>query len=287
MNTYHDCIPCFLQQALNAARLVTADETIHEQVIRIVLREVADMDLGLPPPAMGKKIYRLIREVSGSEDPYRQIKETYNQFALGLYPEFHAKIAGASNPLETAVRLAIAGNIIDFGVHSQIDPSLVYKTINAALSQELSGNFNGFAQDVRSARKILYLGDNAGEIVFDRLLIEHLPHEKITFAVRGGPVINDATMADAEAVGLTKLVNVIDNGSDAPGTLVEECSTTFKRSLAEADLVIAKGQGNYESLSELNQNIYFIFKVKCRVVAAHIGLETGSLAVKKNIKTSA
>ncbi len=287
MNTYHDCIPCFLQQTLHAARLVTRDEKIHEQVIRAVLKEAADMDLGLPPPAMGKRIYGIIRRVSGSADPYASIKKTYNQFALGLYPEFKAKVAGSSTPLETALRLAIAGNIIDFGVNSQIDPTRVYETINQALSQELAGNLNGFAQDVRSAQNILYLGDNAGEIVFDRLLIEHLPLEKITFAVRGAPVINDATLADAKAVGLTSLVRVIDNGSDAPGTLMDECSETFKHAFAQADLVIAKGQGNYESLSEVNHNIYFIFKVKCRVVAAHIGLEPGSLAVKKNTKAPA
>ena len=117
---------------------------------------------------------------------------------------------------------------------------------------------------------------------FDRLLIEQLPVEKITFAVRGRPVINDATLVDAEATGVTQVVDVIDNGSDAPGTLIDECSEKFKQHLADADLVIAKGQGNYESLSDLDKNIYFIFKVKCRVVANHTGLAPGSLAIKKN-----
>ena len=113
----------------------------------------------------------------------------------------------------------------------------------------------------------LYLADNAGEIVFDRLLIERLPAEKVTLAVRGGAVLNDATLIDAENTGITELVEVIRNGSDAPGTILEDCSEEFKRCFAAADLIVAKGQGNYESLSHFKKKIYFLLTVKCSVVA--------------------
>jgi len=282
MKTYFDCIPCFLRQALNAARLTTADIKIHENVMRKVLGRVYEMDLNQPPPLMGQQIYRIIREASGDSDPYKKIKNKFNTFVLDLYPEFKKKITTSVNPFETAVRLAIAGNIIDFGVDAEINTSTVYQVVNQSLIQELNGSIEKFKEAVLSANKILYLGDNSGEIVFDRLLIEQLPYDKVTYAVRGYPVINDVTMDDAVATGITKLVTVIDNGSDAPGTILDECSDKFKRVFHDADMIISKGQGNYESLSDSNKNIFFIFKVKCRVVAENTKSAVGSMIIQNN-----
>ena len=130
-----------------------------------------------------------------------------------------------------------------------------------------------------NAGRILYLCDNAGEILFDKLLIEQLPYGKVTVSVRGFPVINDATMIDAEAAGLTALVEVIDNGSDAPGTLLEDCRRDFQERFKQADLVIAKGQGNYESLSEVRKEIFFLLNVKCQVIARKLGYHIGDLVL--------
>jgi len=279
MKTYFDCIPCFLRQALNAARLISTDKDIHELVMRNVLRKTAEMDLNQPPPAMGRHIYQMIREVSGNNDPYKSIKDKFNKFVLGLYPEFQKIILTADNPFEVAVRLAIAGNIIDFGVGSDISTADVYDIVNQSITQELIGSIEKLEHAVSAANKILYLGDNSGEIVFDRLLIEQLPREKITYAVRGYPVINDVTMEDAKATGITDLVKVIDNGSDAPGTLLDQCSNEFCDIFSEADLIISKGQGNYESLSDMHKNIFFIFTVKCPVVALNSGHPKGSIVI--------
>jgi len=282
MKTYFDCIPCFLRQALNAARLTTTDINMHEKVMRKVLGRVSEMDLNQPPPLMGQQIYRIIRETTGNSDPYKKIKDKFNTFVLDLYPEFKKKITTSVNPFETAVRLAIAGNIIDFGVEAKINTSTVYQVVNQSLTQKIDGSIKKFKDTVFSANKILYLGDNSGEIVFDRLLIEQLPYDKVTFAVRGYPVINDVTMDDAEATGITKLVSVIDNGSDAPGTILDECSDEFKHVFQDADVIISKGQGNYESLSESNKNIFFIFKVKCPVVAENTKCAVGSMVIQNN-----
>ncbi len=130
-----------------------------------------------------------------------------------------------------------------------------------------------------SASRILYLGDNAGEIVLDRLLVEQLPTEKVTFAVRGAPIINDATLEDAIAGGITELVDVMDNGSDMPGTILESCSEAFRKLFAQADIVIAKGQGNYETLSDADGHIFFLLKAKCPVIAKDIGCEVGDLVI--------
>lgn len=279
MQTYHECIPCFLKQALSAAKLATDDTAVHEHVMRQVLREASEMPLDQSPPVMGQRIHRIIREATGSADPYEQVKAHYNSFALSLYPRLKETVARSERPLETAIRLSIAGNIIDFGMPQSVDDAHVASVLDQSLTQELVGDVTAFQAALEQAENILFLGDNAGEIVFDRLLIETLPRDTITYVVRGGPVINDATQADAQTAGLTDLVSVMDNGTDAPGTLLEQCSDTFRQRFREADLVVAKGQGNFESLSDAPQHLYFIFKVKCPVVAAHTGAPAGSMII--------
>ena len=281
MRTYFDCAQCFVRQALDAARLLTDDEAIHEQVLRKILSESSEMDFYKSPPVMGQRIHRLIRELLGNDDPYRQIKDRSNRLAMKLYPELKKNIEQSSDLLETAVRFAIAGNIIDLGVNSQLDESIIYKTLEDSVKNDLFPNtINDFRNAVDLATDILYLGDNTGEIVFDRLLIEQLPYEKITFVVRGSPVINDATLVDAQLTGMTDIVEVIDNGSDAPGTILGDCSPAFRARFEKADLIIAKGQGNYESLSDIKKNILFVLMAKCQVIARDIGCDVGSLVLK-------
>ena len=281
MKTYLECIPCFSRQALDSVRLLSNDETIHERVLRKVLREASEMDFSESPPAMGQRIHRLIRHLLGDDDPYRTIKEHWNRFALNLYPELKKRVEQSSNPLETAVRLAIAGNIIDFGVNSRMDDSLVHDTIENCMKSSLwPHTIDEFQHAVNHANTILYLGDNAGEIVFDRALIEHMHHEKLTFVVRGYPIINDVTIYDAQVTGITDIVKVIENGSDAPGTILEYCSSSFQQQFEDADLVIAKGQGNFETLSNVKKNIIFLLMAKCPVIAKHLECEVGSLVLK-------
>ena len=283
MRTYLDCIPCFVRQVLDSVKMTTDDEQVHEKVLREALRLASKMDLHQSPPAMAQKIHRFIRELTGVQDPYMQVKNRFNKFALKMYPDMKERIETSADPLETAVRLAIAGNIIDLGVKSGLAESQVERTITRSLTESLDMEaLEEFRTATAQAKDILYLGDNAGEIVFDRLLIEQLPCKNITFVVKAGPIINDATMQDAEMTGLTDTVSVIDNGSDAPGTILESCSEDFRSRFAGADLVIAKGQGNYETLSDADKNIFFVLKAKCPVIAQHLGCEIGCLVLTKN-----
>jgi len=284
MNTSLDCIPCFLRQALEAARFMTDDPVIHEKVIREVLRNSAEMDLAKSPPLLARVFYRWLEELSGAEDLYRPARERFNQLALELLPDLQAQVSASSDPLGAALRLAIVGNMIDFGVKGTITEEEVHQAIGRAFEAPFSGDVEDFRRSVHEAKTILYLADNAGEIVLDRLLIEQLPKELVVLAVRGRPVINDATMMDAQSAGLTELVEVIDNGSDVPGTAVGECSASFQKRFAEADLVIAKGQGNLETLSEEAGNIFFLFKVKCAVVSSHCGLPIGTHALLHSMR---
>jgi uncharacterized protein with ATP-grasp and redox domains len=284
VKTFYDCIPCLIRQALDAVRLASHDERIHEAVLRGVLHSASEMDLQKSPPEMAQQIHRLIRRLSGCDDPYKELKDRYNRYALVLYPELKQRLDNASDPFETAVRFAIAGNIIDFGVSNTLEKIDLSKTIEQALSERLLGEAAELNSAIASAEKILYLGDNAGEIVFDRLLIEELPSDKVTFVVKGSPIINDATMDDARTTGMTDIVHVVDNGSDAPGTILEDCSDTLRQLFIEADLIIAKGQGNYETLTDVKRNIFFILKAKCPVIAKHLDCDVGSLVVRQALR---
>ena len=276
MQTSLDCIPCILRQALEAGRMASPDPLVHEQLMRDVLSLGAEMDLSQSPPRMAQLIHRRLRYMVGVEDPYIQAKERLNRIALELLPSLQEEVVKADNPLSMAVLLAIAGNVIDLGINGNIHEDHVLQAIQHALDEPFLGEIVRFRQAVAEAQSILYLADNAGEIAFDRLLIEQLGPERVTLVVRGSPVINDATLSEAQAVGLDNIVTIIDNGSDAPGTLLEDCSPDFRRIFAASNLILAKGQGNYESLSESSAPIFFLFKVKCPVIAAHVGLPLGT-----------
>jgi len=282
VKTYLDCVPCFLRQTLEAVRMVTPDPQLGEDVLRKVLILISEMDFNQSPPYMGWQIHRLVRQVSNNSDPYREVKNRFNKFALELYPQLKEKVASSSDPFQIAVRLAIAGNIIDFGVTGDIDWQVVKDTIADAINEPINqGALRRLQAKAFSSENILYLADNAGEIVFDRLLLEELPLEKVTLVLKGSPVINDATLEDAEYAELDGLVKVVDNGSDVPGTILADCSAGFRRLFEQADLVIAKGQGNYETLSEEAREIFFLLKVKCPVIARDIGCQPGSFVVLK------
>lgn len=262
--------------------MVTDDPTVHERVMREVFRHISEMHLDHSPAAMGRTIHRIIREATGCDDPYRELKRASNEFALAIYPRLKQTVAGSDDPFATAIRLAVAGNLIDYGVNRHLDLDKVALAIEAAVEEPIdSASIEELRGAVARASDILYIGDNAGEIVFDRLLIEQMPTERVTFAVRGRPIVNDATMEDASAVGLCDLVEVIDNGDDAPGTIIETCSPAFRDRFERASLVIAKGQGNYETLSHAQREVFFILKVKCSVVARDLGCEVGATVVKR------
>jgi damage-control phosphatase, subfamily I len=280
MRTYLDCIPCAIRQVIDSMRMITDDETVHEEVLREVLGLWRDADMRQSPPALAQKVHRIVRRITGVADPYLQLKNRYNHLALEMVPQLKQKIVDSPDPFETAVRLSIAGNIIDFGVNATLDEDTVEETIARSLTEPLDLDvLEQLRTAVAEAKDILYLGDNTGEIVFDRLLVEQLPVEKVTFAVRGAPILNDATMADAETVGLADVVKVIDNGTDAPGTILELCSPAFRERFEKADLIIAKGQGNFETLNDTEKDVFFLLQPKCAVLAQHLSCELGRLVV--------
>ncbi len=279
MQTSFDCLPCFIRQAIDASRVFALDPPWRERIVREVLSWAAEMDFNRPPAIIGGRIHRRLREITGEDDPYREAKSLQNRMALRLLPQLKEEVAGADDPLWMAARLAIAGNLIDLGVNGEFAEEDLLREVRSALSGPFAGPREAFRREVERAENILYLADNAGEIVFDGLLLDRLPPGRVTLAVRGIPVLNDATLAEAEEAGLTGRYEVIENGSDIPGTLLEECSPEFRKRFAAADLILAKGQGNFETLSGREENIIFLFKAKCAVVARRAGVEVGTSVI--------
>jgi uncharacterized protein with ATP-grasp and redox domains len=287
MKSALDCIPCFVSQALNVARLATPDPRVHERILREVLRRASQADLAQPPARFGEGIHRLIRELTGQADPYLIVKQESNRLALALLPAWRERLRAAENPRLAAVKLAIAANVIDFGIKGDLTAEQIPAALESSCAAPLQGSVEALFAAAESVPDILFLADNAGELVFDRLLIELLPRERITVVVKGGPAINDALRADAAAAGLDGWVEVTDTGSDSAGIVFESCSPEFQQRFARASLIIAKGQANFESLDGGGQNTFFLFKVKCPVVARHIGHSVGSLVLHRNVPEAA
>lgn len=280
MRTYLDCIPCFYRQALDTARIAGADEIKQKQIVDKISQLIPDFSLEASPPEMGRTIYTLVRKITGVKDPFKEIKENSNKLTLKIYPKLKQKIESSEDRLLTTLKLSIAGNIIDYGVKNSINvEEEINKIFNEGFKSDNDNNktvfrYQEFKEILSKVKHIIYLADNAGEVVFDRLLIEELTEKlgkKVIYVVRDKPIINDALMEDALFCGINKVAKVISSGSDAPGTLLKYCSPEFIRIYQKAELIISKGQGNYEALSEEDKLIFFLFKAKCPVIAEDVG----------------
>ncbi|BCG63545.1 MAG: hypothetical protein methR_P1269 [Methyloprofundus sp.] len=280
MKTYLDCYPCLMRQALSAARRAGASENKQHKVLLKTMEELSAFPTDSTPPQLAYRIHQRVQKLTNNIDPYRNDKDQATQLALALYPELKRKVSQASDPLEMAVRIAIAGNIIDLGVADSYDLEATLERVltHAFAISDLAALRNALAQSA----SVLYLADNAGETVFDRVLIETLD-VPVNYVVKAGPIINDATREDAVAAGIESVANIIDNGANAPGTLLDQCSELFRKRFAQADLIIAKGQANYESLSDSSAPIFFLLQAKCNVIARDLDVAEGGTILKQQV----
>jgi len=277
-----ECLPCFYGQIARTLNYAGINGERGRGITRMAETIIDEASMDEVPARTTTLIHRILRRETGV-DPYRRVKDVYNKLALEMLPGLRQRTASLTDGLEGGVRSAIAGNVIDFGIYESVDLDLsVDESFRLPLA---SDDYRAFARAVESSRTILYLCDNAGEIVFDRVLLEILREKgKTVFAcVKGAPVINDATLADAAAAGLAECALVIDNGSDGIGTLLETCSPEFLRLYRSADLIISKGQANFETLAQTgDKRIFFLFKVKCPVVARALRRENGDIILMGN-----
>jgi len=269
MKLHLECVPCYIRQALEAAQMVTEDKKLQEQILRELLIAASKFDTESSGFITQARIQRVIKRILPDGDPYSGVKEEYNRITLGLTGKLRETIKNSEDPFETSLRISLAGNIIDFGPNITLNKKIIKEAIKKSLSQNLDEEkIKLLKEGIDNAKRILFIGDNAGEIVLDKIFIEKLPKEKITYAVRGGYALNDATMQDAKMVGMTDTVRVITTGLDMPAAILPLCSKDFLVNYKRSDLIIAKGQGNYEALCEEDKNIFFLLKIKCPIIAS-------------------
>ncbi|MBL7198412.1 MAG: DUF89 family protein [Candidatus Omnitrophica bacterium] len=292
MKTYLDCIPCFFKQALEAARIAGASQRTQKKILDELAKTLPKFSLNSSPPQMGRVIYGLVRKITRKKDPYKKVKVKSNRLALGLYGKLKNKVSASSDRLLMALELAIAGNIIDYGVKNSLNVDKELKKIlseeNKIIKSEKKELFSypKFSSALKNAETILYLGDNAGEVVFDKVLIEEIRrldrNKKIIYAVKEEPIINDALAEDAYACGIDEIAEIISSGLDSPGTILSLCSKDFLRIYRNADMVISKGQGNFEALSGAKRPIFFLFMAKCSAMAQHMNCNIGDIILLYN-----
>ena len=285
MKVYYQCAPCFLRQAREALDMATDDDTLKLEIMDELTSILGEnFRKGGPSNQIGTMIHRTIKRKTGNEDPYKNQKEKCNQIAEQFLPAIK-KILKDDNSLKNYLKAAITGNIIDFGalgLQADIEAK-IYKNMQKDLAVDHSPLLE---DELKKAENVLYLADNIGEIVFDKLLIEKLKQYQVevTVALKEKPILNDACIPDAQEIELDKLAELTTLGTDSIGVVFEEASPEFKSKFQDADLVIAKGMGNYEGLDEMDLDdkpVFSLLHVKCRPIAVNIGVKEGNNVVLK------
>ena len=280
MKTQFECIPCIINSYLRLVETDVIPESRQEPILRKLLKYLSRVDYDQSPPMLGRMLQRMIRESLKNPDPYHQLKQNYNHMILDLYPSFKEMVDSSKDPFDTALRLAIAGNVIDFGAKYQFD---ILDNINRVMAHKLAIDDSCFLRDeLEHAQTLLYIGDNCGEIVLDKLFLETVDVPQKYFVVRESPVINDITLDDAKMTGMDKTAMVITTGDDSPGAVWETASKEFRDHFINADVVISKGQGNLEGLIDVpHDHLYFLLVTKCDLIAERIGTKRGDFVVKR------
>lgn len=269
-----DCLPCHLRQVLEASRMVTDDAALQEEIMRQAVSVLCAYGEYASSPEIARDMHRIVKEKTGQADPYRAIKDRAIRSALRIYPFLRQYLEEKQDKLYWALKIAATGNIIDSAISGDV-------TVDEGIRPELDRDFticdiDAFRQRLSGCRTVLIIADNAGETVFDRLLVEQLSGLSVIYAVREEPIINDATVEDALASGLSEGVEIVSSGCTAPGTILRECTRDFQELFARADIVISKGQGNYETLSGADREIFFLLKAKCPLIASRFSVAINS-----------
>ncbi|NDV20192.1 DUF89 family protein [Pseudodesulfovibrio sp. JC047] len=283
MDTALDCVPCFMKMVIREARLACPDDIdLQHEIVMEWCQTLSQLDLRCPPPVFARYLAELIQRKTGCGDLYRQDKDEANRVVTALLPDLEKRIAlerekADGDPLALALEFAIIGNYMDKGVEIEFDLEEEMANVTRTISPDVLSDLEA---DIFPGAKVLILGDNTGEIVLDTLLVKEFQRLEcdVTFAVRSCPVINDATMEDAETVGMTALCRVVESGVDTPGTILDRCTPEFLQMMRDSDIILAKGLGNFESLEGRWPDIYCAFKVKCKRIADKTGLEFGTSA---------
>lgn len=283
----YKCKYCLIKSSENLVDNIQLEKEEKETLVNELFSCVSTINSDLLTPEAARKLHKIITEKIDFFDPCLSEKKKSNDLALQQYENFKEKVLNSDNSFDTALRLSIAGNIMDFAAFPEFfdDAEKHFKdTVDKVLFSDFAVNDSLLLEKkVQEANTVLFLGDNAGEIVTDKLFLETIKHPNVYYAVRGKPVMNDATIEDAEYVKIGQFAKVISNGYDAPSTIIDKCSDEFMKVFNKADLIISKGQGNLEGLMNINDDrIFFLLMVKCNVIAKQLKVSKGDFVVIQN-----
>lgn len=284
MKIKNPCIPCVSRQFVDLAERLTKDEKQQEKIIQYGLNTLSSVGFKSTAPYVVGKLYEFATNLTGVKDPYKKEKKEFNHIAEEMVEKYQLKdlVAQSDQALETSVRLSIAGNIIDFGLGIEIKADHVAASIEDSLEAPLFANdLTALESDLKKVSRVVVIGDNAGEIVFDKLLVKALG-KKVTYVVKGGPIVNDATYQDAIDVQMNDLADIVDTGCQYQGIVWDESSETFIAVMKNAEMIISKGQANYECLNTYDhEKLYFLLRAKCPAVADMIGCQVNDFVCMK------
>ncbi len=276
MKTFPECYTCLVRQAVSVIQQNETDPESQFRAIKRVLRYLAEADDRLSPSQLAGETNRIISQITGQTDPYREMKRTSHALAMSYFDELRELVKQGEAPLEQALKISAAGNVIDV-IH--VNDYHLWDEVMTTVEEELAGaSLEAFRERLADASRLLILADNVGETVFDRVLIETLP-VPVVYAVKSGPILNDATREDAEAAGLDQVALIAENGTCSPGTVLSQATPEFRELFTRSSLVLAKGQANYETLDDQGDKVFFLFRVKCPVISRKVKIQTGRLAL--------
>ncbi len=284
MKMRFECVPCIFRQIIEASRMATDDEKLIKEIMNEYSRMIPELSFNEFSPLVATKIQKKIKEKMGVEDPYREFKAKHIKLAFDVYSDVKQIIENADKTLAGALVMAATGNSIDAGINLEIN---IKANIEDAIENGFTHTHNDleqFMEQIKSGNSILIIGDNCGEAVFDKLLIEELNryNAEVTYAVREEPVLNDITMKEAREIGLDEVSTVISSGCNTPGMVLSDANQEFIDIYRKADIIISKGQGNLEGLSETGDSIFFLLKAKCKVIADLLDVNEGDLVFKNS-----
>lgn len=286
MKMQEKCLPCVVNQAIKVADMVGMKEK--GNLLRRVFSYLSKVDYNaITSPELIGEIFSIIKEETGNQDPYKETRQKYNKMFLERLPAYEKEIEQSKNPFEEAVKYAIIGNVIDFNPIHELTILDVERHFKRLKGENLEINDASLLQkELETAKTILYLGDNCGEICLDKIFLRKIkamnPKVQIFFATRGAAVVNDSIEEDAYLVGIDEVATVVSNGDSSLGTVLSRTSKEFLQIYEKADVVIAKGQANYECLSTEKKNIYFLLMTKCQTIAKDIGAPEMKMILKRS-----
>ncbi|NOQ39677.1 MAG: DUF89 family protein [Anaerolineales bacterium] len=278
MRTFPECYDCLIQQALSAMNSAEVDQKTQAQIIKKVMNTIEKADDSLSPPELASQTNRIVRESVEIDDLYQELKSKSHHIAMEHLGNLRDLSKQGRDKLEQGLKISAAGNMVDI-LHAR--EYHLWHEVDAAIRQELlGGSVEAFRKRITESPYLLYLADNVGETIFDRVFIETLDIPVI-YAVKGGAIINDATLEDALAAGIDQVAKIIETGSRGPGTILNQCSEEFQNLFEKSDVILAKGQANYETLDSQGDKVFFLLRVKCPIISREIMYSIGSMVLKQ------